>query len=731
MGRHAQGAINLKLISLDLENCYGVRKLQTSLDFSKSSAISVYAPNGSMKSSLAQTFQDVADDKDSRDRIFPDRKTKRLILDENGKDLPKGSVLVVRPYDEVFGNTTQISTLLVNPDLRKEYETLYADIDTAKAAFLKGLKDQSGSKRNLEKELSATFTASEDQFYVALNRIKGELASQTEVPFAAVPYDTVMDEKVLAFLDTKDFRTSIDAYVKKYNELLAASKYFKKGTFNFYNASTIAKQLADNGFFKAKHTVSLNAETPLEIKSEKDLEALINKEKEAISNDADLRKKFADIEKQIQKNVTLRDFENYLQNHEELLAEFANIPAFKEKLWKSYIRNCYDLYIALLEKYQAAEARRKEIQEQASKERTLWELVIDIFNQRFFVPFKLVPANKIEVMLGQQDILTLGFIFEDGAEKASVGRDTLMQALSTGEKKAFYVLNILFEIEVRRKAKVDTLIVVDDIADSFDYKNKYAIIQYLMDISVDDCFKQLILTHNFDFYRTLESRLVNRSSCFMVSKGSTGVQLEKAIGVKNVFVRDWKKAFYTDIKKKVACVPFMRNLIEYTKGEGDADFLQLTSLLHWKPDSAKITIGDLDVIYNRLFSDSGKSPDGTIAVMNLIEGEASNCLKAPDGINFENKVVLSIATRLAAERFMVKKISDDAWVASITANQTPALLQRFKNNFSTETASISALQRVVLMTPENIHLNSFMYEPILDMSDSHLRRLYEDVLSLA
>jgi len=29
---------------------------------------------------------------------------------------------------------------------------------------------------------------------------------------------------------------------------------------------------------------------------------------------------------------------------------------------------------------------------------------------------------------------------------------------------------------------------------------------------------------------------------------------------------------------------------------------------------------------------------------------------------------------------------------------------------------------VVLMTPENIHLNSFMYEPIIDMSDEHLKR---------
>jgi hypothetical protein len=36
----------------------------------------------------------------------------------------------------------------------------------------------------------------------------------------------------------------------------------------------------------------------------------------------------------------------------------------------------------------------------------------------------------------------------------------------------------------------------------------------------------------------------------------------------------------------------------------------------------------------------------------------------------------------------------------------------------------------MLMTPENIHVNSFMYEPILDMSDEHLRKLYEEVLAL-
>jgi hypothetical protein len=34
------------------------------------------------------------------------------------------------------------------------------------------------------------------------------------------------------------------------------------------------------------------------------------------------------------------------------------------------------------------------------------------------------------------------------------------------------------------------------------------------------------------------------------------------------------------------------------------------------------------------------------------------------------------------------------------------------------------------MTPESIHLNSFMYEPILDMSDGHLRNLLKQVRGL-
>lgn len=278
-------------------------------------------------------------------------------------DLPKESIYVIRPYDDGdISHTEKTSTLLVDGKLRKEYEELRLEIDKSKEVFLNALKEQSGSKKDLEKEISSTFTKSDDEFFRALMRIKDEMLAQKDAPFAAVQYDTIFDEKVLNFLGTKDVKTAIKNYVKKYNELLAASTYFKKGVFNYYNAATIAKSLADNGFFNAKHTVNLNADEKLEITSKKQLEELIVKEKEGISSDKDLRKKFADIEKLIQKNVSVRGFEAYLTEHEEILSELVNIESFKEKIWKSYFKDRFELYKDLIDKYQAAEKRKGDIE---------------------------------------------------------------------------------------------------------------------------------------------------------------------------------------------------------------------------------------------------------------------------------------------------------------------------------------------------------------------------------
>ena len=80
--------------------------------------------------------------------------------------------------------------------------------------------------------------------------------------------------------------------------------------------------------------------------------------------------------------------------------------------------------------------------------------------------------------------------------------------------------------------------------------------------------------------------------------------------------------------------------------------------------------------------------------------------------------------------FLVERIDDAAFVASIESRQTTKLFAKFKELFSSEIGQIEPIQRVILMTPENIHLNAFMYEPILDMSDNQLKRLYFDITEL-
>ena len=173
--------------------------------------------------------------------------------------------------------------------------------------------------------------------------------------------------------------------------------------------------------------------------------------------------------------------------------------------------------------------------------------------------------------------------------------------------------------------------IIDDIADSFDYRNKYAIIQYLKDISEKKNFRQLILTHNFDFFRTVQSRFVNYGSCFLAKRNEDGIKIEPATGIKNVFVKDWKQGFASNPKKRIASIPFMRNLVEYTVGEDSEQFKKLTSLLHIKTDTNSLTEADLFEIYRNLFSSEIKPANGeTGKVLDLIFQEA-RCMSSCRG----------------------------------------------------------------------------------------------------
>ena len=63
-------------------------------------------------------------------------------------------------------------------------------------------------------------------------------------------------------------------------------------------------------------------------------------------------------------------------------------------------------------------------------------------------------------------------------------------------------------------------------------------------------------------------------------------------------------------------------------------------------------------------------------------------------------------------------------------SQTTKWIRKMNEKYP-DLPNLKILERVNMMTPECIHLNSFMFEPLIDMSIRHLSQLYKDVNALS
>ncbi|TXL01249.1 hypothetical protein BMR09_17870, partial [Methylococcaceae bacterium CS3] len=175
-----------------------------------------------------------------------------------------------------------------------------------------------------------------------------------------------------------------------------------------------------------------------------------------------------------------------------------------------------------------------------------------------------------------------------------------------------------------RQNHIPTLFIVDDIADSFDYKNKYAIVEYLHDILHEGDFKQIILTHNYDFYRTIWKRFDLNGANFHISKNAESISLIKESMYKDPFQK-WKAHIDKENNEEIliAMIPFVRNLAEYCGFY--EEFNQLTSLLHIKRDTDNITVKSLIDIFGKILKEQyfGNLTQSEDNVKNLIFNEAT------------------------------------------------------------------------------------------------------------
>lgn len=470
-----------------------------------------------------------------------------------------------------------------------------------------------------------------------------------------------------------------------------------------------------------------------EITNYQKLSDIFENEKNRILNNEELKESFDKIEKVINANKELKAFKDVISKDNTLLAELLDYDSFRKKVLFSYLKQVIQNVKSLVNLYREKKPKIEEIIKQANKDQKEWESVIGIFNQRFLVPFKVELQNQKDILLNK-DTAQFRFIFSDNNQNImNVQKEDLQKHLSGGEKRALYILQILFEIEARKRSDKVQLLVFDDISDSFDYRNKYAIIEYLKDLQECRQFKLLVMTHNFDFYRTLASRLnIPREQIKMIRKNDAREIIFEEGGYLKSFIK-WIRDSEDD-KDFFALIPFVRNLIEYTgfQADKDSNYIKLTSCLHIKKYTKNIQIQDISEIFDSVFGTERKKKkiekDNSKlyyfqAIYNIAEEIYNN--KDRNHIELQNKIILSMAIRLKAEEWMLNKLNQEF---KSEKNQTRELYDATKKELSDDEKRV--IQKVLMITPENIHINSFMFEPILDTSLDHLCTLFGESQNL-
>lgn len=725
------------------ENCYGLENFDMeAIPFTPTNNKAIiYAPNGVMKSSFATVFDNLSRKKKTEDRIFSEHRSAFRIeyyddiyTERERRAVP--TIYVINSFNAAFESyNDSVATIVADEELKRQYSIVIDTFAEKLQPFKSALQSHCSPSFSLEDAVAISFGCTINDDWDTIIKAMG-LFLEHEHPnamLASIRYDEIFNPQVLKVIENPGFLERVAQYVAVVDTLLQGSRLFSP-QFDDSNAKEFGNTVAKTRLFDAHHSILLHDGTV--ISSMEEWQALVENEMNRIHQDDTAQTIYAEIDKQLSANAATRRLREIIKSNHLLLAHFDNLELLRKHLWISYLADSEidvgDLIAAIHRKDEELEA----LNHRARTQLDHWHHVIEVFTNRFRAPFSVSIDNESKVVL-KGEPARLIFTYNRHGESCVKSKEELMTCLSVGEKRALYLLQILFDLEKIKASTVATgkkhLVIADDIADSFDYTNKYAIIEYLDELATNKLIDVLVLTHNFDFYRTVSSRLsISYNMCFVVQKDASGRLIMEKFAYRNDYftkgileqIRDGRIGDdFTKQKLVIASIPFCRNVVDYLGNETAYDFL--TSLLHIKPNTMTTTLEDYWTMVKPIFHLGNLMCDvySTTSFVTMIFNLAAKLVhENNNAVSLEDKLVMSIAIRLKCEVFLRQILIENNEELECGRNQTRTWMRRAKSHISQEQYDL--LNTVCLITPESIHVNAFMYEPLIDIPNWKLFNLY-------
>lgn len=728
---------------LSCRNCRGIASLDADLEMRGGEAI-IYASNGTFKTSLLRTLANYATGREQSDLLHPE-KSSSFEIDDGSEPIPRDCVHAILPPDGLAACRFFDSTMLASPDLKRRYqeasEILSNMRDSLLSAIAPALKT---TKRPPSTEELASFIgtcSSRGSFYEGLSELVEFAKTSPELSYLdGVAFQDLFTKSKRGVISKEGVAEHIEEYASAISSMLNDVHFLSEG-FSYRDLNALRDAVKNTTFFDEGHYISFHDKaTGQEIRCDTlaALNDLVEREVRRVFESEDVQSKFESVSKAIGQSKAAQDLVKFLGNNPLVLAKMSSPRDVERDFYVKAIRDSLDLAEEVVRSYDSTKEELRGIRSEINAESSEWERAIGIFKARFSVPFDLEVTNRADVVLGDA-VPALVFRYEGEA----VERDALFECLSNGERNAMFLLHVIFEIERIEWADGRTqYLFFDDPVDSFDYKNKYGFVEYLRDFAERDAARVVVLTHNYDFLRAVSSRLGNkfmRSDVFLCEDaGNHRLSLRQAhyLGA-NVLTRWRVKVAEADRVATVAAIPFVRELCEIKEGRGSDGYRLISDALHGRAGGELVELSSLYGLFDDYLGVVPSIDDAPVQDLCLqVCREIVRRDHLEDEALLEGKVVLSMGIRILAERKLVG-LWNEAGLGGEPPKKYGTLWRRIKNvgrqrleSLGVDASSRNLFERVALVTPANIHVNSFMYEPLIDTSEWQLVELFRECLDL-
>lgn len=486
-----------------MENVYGIKKMVVNVDNSnKLFQDIIYSRNGIFKTSFSTCLYELSNgnEQNIKDRITDTSASIKLEIVNDGvpiNDLKNKFIVFSREiyqkhYKKLSDYDKELELLTIKQEDKEYIERLIVD-DTEEPLIELKVKSK-GIGLDFEKTMDLLGDKNlgylDNIIYVLKSIEKAPNIDITQVNFKKI------FQKSYDFIDNVNFKDQVHNYIEIVNKRIKEELFDDK--FDENNCLSFLDTIKKEGFLSRDKNRGLIIQNK-EYYDFEDIEKLFKKTIKKIAEDPKVLEINKELLKTIGNSVEANNIKKEIINNPILVKE---LSLGKKDIIKIALKNSgvqTEYWIEILENTKKELTR---VLNQVKNKKNYFEEAIEIYKNRFHPIFDIDLVNRQESMLG----LEMPYIVfkHKSNPNYELDEDKLYDILSSGEKTTLNIIK--FIVEYISNKENNPIIILDDIVETFDYSNRYAFIEYINDM-VKDGVTLIVLTHNFEFYRTLSSRV--------------------------------------------------------------------------------------------------------------------------------------------------------------------------------------------------------------------------------